>query len=135
MIRAVVAAAVLAAAPQPFQSSIRPLPAPLEAQLAGRYWHAGCPVPLSDLRLLTVRHWGFGGRPTTGQLVVHEDAAAPLADVFGRLYELRFQIRHMRLADMYGPRRFQPADGDVSGSFSCRQAVPSPCSDLSCRSC
>ena len=28
---------------------------------------------------------------------------------------------------MYGPERARPADGDVSGSFECRQAVPSPC--------
>ena len=33
----------------------------------------------------------------------------------------------MRLDDMYGPRRAQPADGDVTGSFHCRRAVPSPC--------
>jgi hypothetical protein len=33
----------------------------------------------------------------------------------------------MRLADMYGPREGRPADGDVTGSFRCRQAVPSPC--------
>jgi hypothetical protein len=127
VIRAIAAAAVLAVAPQPYHSSIRPLPATLETQLTGRYWRPGCPVPLSDLRLLTVSHWGFDGRPHRGQLVVHEDAAAPLAGVFRRLYDLRFQIRHMRLVDMYGPRRSQPADGDVTGSFSCRRAVPSPC--------
>jgi hypothetical protein len=127
VIRAIAVAAALAVAPQPFQSSIRPLPTKLEAQLRGRYWRPGCPVPLSDLRLLTIGHWGFDGRLHTGQLVVHEDAAGPLAGVFRRLYEVRFQIRHMRLADMYGPRRSQPADGDVSGSFSCRRAVPSPC--------
>ena len=40
---------------------------------------------------------------------------------------LRSAIRHMRLADMYGPRAPRPADGDVTGSFECRQAVPSPC--------
>ena len=32
-----------------------------------------------------------------------------------------------RLHDAYGPRRDRPADGDISGSFECRQAVPSPC--------
>jgi hypothetical protein len=47
--------------------------------------------------------------------------------VFRRLYQLRFPIRHMRLADAYGSSRSQPADGDISGSFECRQAVPSPC--------
>ena len=33
----------------------------------------------------------------------------------------------MRLDDMYGPARARPGDGDVTGSFSCRRAVPSPC--------
>ena len=32
------------------------------------------------------------------------------------------------VSDMYGPLSSQPADEDVTGSFSCRQAVPSPCS-------
>jgi hypothetical protein len=110
-----------------FHTSIQPLPAPLRAELNGTYWHRGCPVSLSDLRLLTVTHWGFDGRAHTGQLVVNAKAAAPLAGVFRRLYELRFPIRHMRVADAYGPSRSRPADGDVTASFECRQAVPSPC--------
>ena len=112
---------------QPYGSSIQPLPAPLETSLEGRFWQRGCPVPLSQLRLLTVSHWGFDGRPHTGQLVVNRDVAAPLTKVFRRLYELRFPIRHMRLDDLYGPRGRGPADGDVTGSFHCRRAVPSPC--------
>jgi hypothetical protein len=110
-----------------FHASIAPLPAPVRDELNGRYWHAGCPVPLARLRVLTVRHWGFDGRTHVGQLVVRDRAAAPLARVFARLYVLRFPIRHMRLADAYGPKRAQPRDGDVTASFECRQAVPSPC--------
>ena len=110
-----------------FGASIQPLSAPVQAELNGRFWHPGCPVPLARLRVLTVTHWGFDGRTHTGQLVVNQDAAA-LARVFRQLYALRFPIRHMLLADMYGPSSSQPADGDLSGSFECRQAVPSPCS-------
>src|SRR5919201_2391050 len=110
-----------------FHASIQPLSAPLRAELKGRFWHSGCPVPLSRLRVLTVSHWGFDRRVHTGQLVVNRDAAVPLSRVFRRLYELRFPIRHMRLADAYGPSRSRPADGDISGAFECRQAVPSPC--------
>jgi D-alanyl-D-alanine carboxypeptidase len=118
---------LLVVALQPFESTIRPLPAPVRANLEGRFWQPGCPVPLSQLRLLTVSHWGFDGRAHTGQLVVNQDVAAPLARVFRRLHELRFPIRHLTLSDSYGPRRARPADGDVSGSFHCRQSVPSPC--------
>jgi hypothetical protein len=111
----------------PFQSTIRPLPESVQASLEGRYWRPGCPVALSQLRVLTVRHYGFDGRVRQGQLIVNRDVAAPLTRVFRRLYELRFPIRHMRLADMYGPTSGRPKDGDVTGSFSCRKAVPSPC--------
>jgi hypothetical protein len=112
----------------PYHSSIEPLPRPLKVQLEQRgHWHRGCPVPLSGLRLLTVTHRGFGGRVRSGELVVNKRAARPLARVFRRLYELRFPIRHLRFADAYGPLRDRPPDGDISGSFECRQAVPSPC--------
>jgi hypothetical protein len=118
---------LLVLAVPPYSSTVRPLPPPLKANLEGRFWQPGCPVPLSQLRLLTVSHWGFDGRPHTGQLVVNRDVAAPLRTVFRRLYQLRFPIRHMRLVDAYGPKHARPADSDVSGSFVCRKAVPSPC--------
>jgi D-alanyl-D-alanine carboxypeptidase len=124
----IVALPLVLLALQPFQSSIRPLPPPLQDELTGRFWHAGCPVRLSGLRLLTVSHWDFRGRVQTGQMVVNARYAGSLAKVFRRLYDLHFPIRHMRLGDAYGPRRNQPADGDVTYSFECRQAVPSPCS-------
>jgi hypothetical protein len=110
-----------------YESSVQPLPEQLRTNLDGRFWRAGCPVGLSQLRLLTVSHWGFDGRVHEGQLVVNQDVAAPLRTVFRRLYQLRFPIRHMRLDDLYGPKRAFPSDGDVSASFHCRQAVPSPC--------
>ena len=111
-----------------YRATINPLPAALGAQLVARgFWHRGCPVPLARLRVLTVSHWSFERKLRIGQLVVNQDVAASLATVFRRLYALRFPIRHMRLADMYGPRRVRPRDGDVTASFECRQAVPSPC--------
>jgi hypothetical protein len=106
-----------------FHSVVQPLSAPIRKQLAGTYWHQGCPVSLSQLRVLTATHWGFDGQVHTGQLVVNADAAAKLARVFRRLYELRFPIRELRLRVVYGPN----PPGDSSGSFECRQAVPSPC--------
>jgi hypothetical protein len=112
---------------QPSESSIQPLPASVRANLVdGGYWKPGCPVSLRDLRLLTVRHWGFDGRRHDGQLIVNKDVAAPLARVFRRLYALRFPIRYMQV-DIYEPGRALPAHNDASASFECRQAVPSPC--------
>ena len=135
MFRFVALAAVLlqGAAPRPaaetpYTSSVRALSPAVRAQLrdAG-IWRPGCPVPLAGLRVLTVTYRGFDHRSHPGRMVVNEAAAAPLARAFGQLYHLHFPIRHMSLAGAYGPLRSRPADGDVTGSFSCRQAVPSPC--------
>jgi hypothetical protein len=110
-----------------YDASIEELPAPVRADLReSGAWRPGCPVPLSRLRLLTVSYWGFDDRARTGKVVVNERAAAPLAKVFRRLFELHFPIRHLRFEDAYGPGRAAP-DGDISGSFDCSDAVPSPC--------
>ena len=132
MFRFVALAAVLlpapAAKPPPFASSVEALPRTVRAELRREgVWHKGCPVGLSGLRLLHVTYRGFDKRLHTGQLVVNASATAPLARAFRRLYDLRFPIRHMSVADAYGPPDTLPRDGDVTASFSCRQAVPSPC--------
>src|SRR5947207_5291624 len=92
----ILAASLVALAVQPFYSSIRPLPAPVLSEVRARAWHPGCPLPLSDLRLLIVAHWGFDNRVHAGQLVVNANAAEPLTKVFRQLYKLHFQIHHMR---------------------------------------
>jgi hypothetical protein len=110
----------------PFHASIKPLSPNVKTQLEARgFWHKGCPVALSDLRLLTVNYRDRHGHLQTGRLVVNERAAAPLRSVFRKLFRLHFPIRHMHFSDFYGPRSGRPSDGDVTASFECRQAVPS----------
>ena len=111
-----------------FHWSVAPVPATVRAELTGPFWHSGCPVPYSRLRVLTVSYWSFAHQARTGQLVVNARVATPLARVFNKLYAMRFPIRHMQLADAYGPKAARPADTDVSDAFECRQAVASPCS-------
>ena len=112
--------------PAPFRWSSEPLSGSVKTQLKrSKVWQSNCPVALSGLRVLTVTFRGFDKRAHTGELVVNRVAAARLAHVFHRLYRLHFPIRHMSIAEVYGNSR--PADDDVTGSFQCRQAVPSPC--------
>ena len=84
-------------------STVRPLTqAQRLAVIKVGAYHSGCPVLLSQLRVLTVRHWGFDGRAQSGQLVVNEKYAPALEMVFGKLFAMRFPIRHMRFSDTYG---------------------------------
>ena len=119
---------MLAAGAVGFHASARPLDSSSRHQvIAAGLWSARCPVPLSQLRVLTVKYRGFDSRTHTGQLIVNEDAVQALTIVFRRLYALHFPIRHMQLSDTYGARAGRPTDGDVTASFECRQASASPC--------
>jgi hypothetical protein len=108
-----------------FHGSIEPLSKAVRAEMTGRSWHAGCPVPLSQLRLLTLSHYGFDGRVHTGQLVVNADVAAPVVGVFRRLFALRYPIRRMRLVDEYGADDFRSIEADNTSAFNCRAATGS----------
>ena len=89
-------------------------------------WHQGCPVWLSQVRLLTYRYYGFDHATHLGQIVVNAKVAYPLARVFRKLLAMRFPIRDGAFLSAYGPHAWQ--SGDVTASFECRDAVPSPCS-------
>ncbi len=112
----------------PSHGSIKPLSASVRSDvISGKTWHAGCPVALSGLRVLTVTYWGFDRRAHTGSMIVNARVASDLQTVFKKLYAMRFPIRHMSVAEVYGPASGRPRDNDLTGSFECRQAVPSPC--------
>jgi poly-gamma-glutamate synthesis protein (capsule biosynthesis protein) len=109
-----------------FHGSVQPLSQQVRAEIIrNHYWHAGCPVSLTGLRLLTVTYLGFDKRPHTGQLVANRDAAWPLVRVFRRLYRVHFAIRQMSLAAAYGTQAASAPD--ASSGFDCRFAKPSPC--------
>src|SRR5262249_28396303 len=113
----------------PFHSSVSPLPASVKTQLVkGGFWHKGCPVSLSDLRLLKVTYRGFDKHNHTGQILTNKNAVGPLSKGFHRLYQLHFTIRHMSVASTYGVNGKRSKEPDPTGSFECRDAVPSPCS-------
>jgi hypothetical protein len=88
-------------------------------------WHPGCPVLLSQVRVLSYRYYGFDRKTHIGQIVVNERVARPLAKVFGKLYRMRFPIRDGAFSSTYGPH--PDASGDVTASFECRDAAASPC--------
>jgi D-alanyl-D-alanine carboxypeptidase len=113
-----------------FHGSVQPLPQPVRAEiLRDHYWHAGCPVALSQLRLLTFTYAGFDGRSHVGQIVANADAAWPLVHVFRRLYGMHFRIREMTIEATYGLHASKHPD--AGEGFDCRLAKPSPCAGSS----
>jgi hypothetical protein len=70
--------------------------------------------------LLTVQHWGFDGKVRTGRLIVHEEVARQLVDVFRGLYAAHFPIRRMVPVDAYGGSDFRSIEADNTSAFNCR---------------
>lgn len=95
----------------------------ITAELAARMsssWREGCPVPLSDLRYVTVTHWTFEGTEVQGELVVHADVVNSATAVFQELHAQGFAIRSMRLVDDFGGSDDASMAADNTSAFNCR---------------
>lgn len=103
----------------PYRSTSAPIDEAVAARI-GTTWQPGCPVPLSDLRHLTMSFWGFDDRPHTGELVVHARVADDVRKVFGRLFDARFPIEEMRIVEPADLAAEPTGDGNTTAAFVCR---------------
>jgi hypothetical protein len=83
-------------------------------------WRAGCPVPLADLRYVTVSHWTFDGTATTGELVVHADLAEGVVGVFRTLFDVGYPVALMRLVDDFAADDDASMAANNTSAFNCR---------------
>jgi hypothetical protein len=101
----------------------------LRDRLIGRNWTPGCPVPLTDLRLVEVSYWDFDGEVKTGPLVLNARVASDVLWVFRRLFRAHFPIEEIKLAAQDRPIRpedyWDKSRRSVTASFNCRLATGS----------
>jgi D-alanyl-D-alanine carboxypeptidase-like protein len=117
-----VAVAVLSSG---YHARVQTIPPAMRVQMTGVSWHPGCPVGLSDLRLITLTYRGFDGRDHRGRLIAHRDAAPALVAAFRRLYAAGFPIRRMEPVDRYGGDDYRSIEADNTSAFNCRPATGS----------
>lgn len=115
------------AAPQApaFRGSAQPIDATARSRMTSS-WRPGCPVPIEDLRLLTLDHWGFDGGVHRGELVVHRDHSEAVLRVMRRLFEARFPIERMQLIDVYGGDDERSMAANNTSAFNCRAVSGRP---------
>lgn len=114
------------AGPAKFKGSIEKIDRDLRRRITGNSWHRGCPVPVSRLRLLKVRHWDFRREVTSGYLMVNARFARPMYRVMRRLFRVRYPIRRMRLVDAYGSDDHRSMRADNTSAFNCREVSGRP---------
>jgi hypothetical protein len=88
-------------------------------------WRAGCPVPPSQLRRLTLDYWGFDDQGHQGTLIVNASVASAITKVFATLYRDHFPIKSMQPVDVYGGSDERSLEADNTAGFNCRNAVSS----------
>lgn len=98
----------------------------VDRALVGWSWRPGCPVPLGDLRLLTLRYWDFDGVVRTGRLIVHERWARSITGVFRALFDARFPLERMALANEFPPNDTRRVAANLTTGFVCRPSVARP---------
>ena len=113
-----------AIAAERFESAVSEIDGAIASRMTAS-WRPGCPVPLGELRLITLTHWGFDGRPIQGELVVAERYAEAIVSVFRRLFEERFPIESMRLVDEFDGDDDRSMAANNTSGFNCRQATGS----------
>lgn len=83
--------------------SIEPVSEALAARMRrGGSYPEGCPVPLSELRYVRVRHWNMEGKEMAGELVCNVLIAEDVRDIFEELYRVHYPIHSIRLIDDFG---------------------------------
>jgi D-alanyl-D-alanine carboxypeptidase len=83
-------------------------------------WRRSCPVPLRDLRLVSLTHWGFDGTLHSGLLTVHAHEAPRIVRAMRAIHTARFPIRRMRLVDAYRADDDRSMATDNTSAFNCR---------------
>jgi hypothetical protein len=71
-------------------------------------YHKNDNLAVSQLRYLRMLYYGFDGQTHVGEMIVNEEIAADVLDIFKQLYAAEYPIERMQLVDDYG------ADDDAS---------------------
>lgn len=93
---------------------------PVTADRLGVSHRAGCPLPVSELRLLRLSHWGFDGRLRTGELVVRASQAGAVVEVFRQLHAARFPVERMVTVEQYGADDDASMAANNTSAYNCR---------------
>lgn len=92
------------------------------AYINGVSWKDNNPIPLDDLRLLTITYWDFDKCiHYDGKIIVHEQVAQEAQDIFKELFLEKYLIEKVKLIEEYnGVDGYSCADNN-SSAFCSRQ--------------
>lgn len=103
-----------------FVSRFGPVPESVRANMIPATWREGCPVPVEQLAYVELRHWGFDGAVHRGALIVHQDVALEVIDIFAELFEARFPLESVRIIEEFNGEDMASMQANNTSAFNCR---------------
>ncbi len=91
-----------------------------ERMYKGNSYHKGCPVPLQKLRYIQLDHYNLQHQSVKGELIVHEDLAEEVVEIFHMLYKKHFPIAKMRLVSDFNGSDILSMQHNNTSAFNCR---------------
>ncbi len=91
--------------------------------IKGNSWRKGCPVDLKDLRYIELTYIDFDGMSQKGELIVHENIAEDITQIFESLYYYKYPIKSMKLISDYKGNDYQSIEADNTSAFNCRMVT------------
>ncbi len=116
----------LAEEPSDQTAEIAAIPPSVAAEMREHTWRPGCPVPLESLKYLTVSYFGFDGEVHHGHLIVHENVADEVVDIFKQLLAARFPIHSIKLASEFDGSDEKSMLANNTSAFNCREVAGKP---------
>jgi hypothetical protein len=89
-------------------------------RITGISWKEGCPVPIEDLRYITVSYVDFEQVPRHGELIMHKSVAGEILEIFKEIYDAGFPIARMELVDNFGADDSASMSANNTSAFNFR---------------
>ncbi len=86
-------------------------------------WRDGCPVPVSRLRSLELEFLGFDGELHSGTIIVLDDVANAVIQIFKELLERKFPLERVQPAEEFGGDDVAMMEANNSSGFNGRMIM------------
>lgn len=103
-----------------------PIPLNIIKKMKGKSYKENCPIPITDLAYVQVRHYNMNGKICLGELVVNQRIATSVMEIFQDIFFAKFPIEKMHLIDEYGADDEQSMKDNNSSAFCFRYITNRP---------
>lgn len=92
----------------------------LKEKMNGKSYKKNNKILYSDLRYISIKHYGYDGKLKTGELVVNKKIAKDIVEIFYELYQKKYPIQKMKLIDNYNADDTKSMEANNTSAFNYR---------------